>query len=386
METVRILPSPSTVQCAAEAEPVVLELAKQFGLSRNSHLAFEFDDKKVKNSLLVEFELKTQADSGLAFYMARVNHADFATVQVREGMAHLSFDLGSGNTSVSVPRIINDAHWHKIRVWRDKQRSILTVDGRYSKHTVSPKKADILDVVGMLYVGGLPLNYTTKRIGPVVYSIDGCIRNFRMQNRSVDMENPVSSYRVGSCFANPQPGSYFDGTGYAKAVATYRVGNDMSVDLEFRTSSSSGVLLAISSQKMDGVGIELNNGRLLFHADNGVGRVSAAHQPDEEAGLCDGQWHSVTAHKLKHRLELIVDGKKSEAASPDARSASADTNDPVYVGGYPEGLKQFGLTISTSFKGCMRNVKLTKAGKVLEVQLNKALDLKGVQPLTCPTV
>ncbi|XP_035384872.1 laminin subunit alpha-2-like isoform X4 [Electrophorus electricus] len=406
METVRILPSPSTapppaevsplsevpdvnqkaVQCAAEAEPVVLELAKQFGLSRNSHLAFEFDDKKVKNSLLVEFELKTQADSGLVFYMARVNHADFATVQVREGMAHLSFDLGSGNTSVSVPRIINDAHWHKIRVWRDKQQGILTVDSRYSKHTLSPKKADILDVVGMLYVGGLPLNYTTKRIGPVVYSIDGCIRNFWMQNRSVDMENPVSSYRVGSCFANPQPGSYFDGTGYAKAVATYRVGNDMSVDLEFRTSSSSGVLLAISSQKMDGVGIELNNGRLLFHADNGVGRVSAAHQPDEEAGLCDGQWHSVTAHKLKHRLELIVDGKKSEAASPDARSASADTNDPVYVGGYPEGLKQFGLTISTSFKGCMRNVKLTKAGKVLEVQLNKALDLKGVQPLTCPTV
>uniref|UniRef100_A0AAY5EC59 Laminin G domain-containing protein n=1 Tax=Electrophorus electricus TaxID=8005 RepID=A0AAY5EC59_ELEEL len=306
--------------------------------------------------------------------MARVNHADFATVQVREGMAHLSFDLGSGNTSVSVPRIINDAHWHK--------RSILTVDGRYSKHTVSPKKADILDVVGMLYVGGLPLNYTTKRIGPVLNTHT----HGHTHNRSVDMENPVSSYRVGSCFANPQPGSYFDGTGYAKAVATYRVGNDMSVDLEFRTSSSSGVLLAISSQKMDGVGIELNNGRLLFHADNGVGRVSAAHQPDEEAGLCDGQWHSVTAHKLKHRLELIVDGKKSEAASPDARSASADTNDPVYVGGYPEGLKQFGLTISTSFKGCMRNVKLTKAGKVLEVQLNKALDLKGVQPLTCPTV
>jgi len=41
------------------------------------------------------------------------------------------------------------------------------IDGRYSKHTTSPKKADILDVVGMLYVGGLPLGYTTKRIGPV---------------------------------------------------------------------------------------------------------------------------------------------------------------------------------------------------------------------------
>ena len=36
-----------------------------------------------------------------------------------------------------------------------------------SNRTISPKKADILDVVGMLYVGGLPINYTTRRIGPV---------------------------------------------------------------------------------------------------------------------------------------------------------------------------------------------------------------------------
>jgi len=75
--------------------------------------------------------------------------------------------------------------------------------------------------------------------------------------------------------------------------------------------------------------------QLLFHADNGVGRFTAVYEPDPEAGLCDGQWHTVSAHKLKHRLELVVDGKKSEAASPDVRSASADTNDPVYVGGYP---------------------------------------------------
>lgn len=47
-----------------------------------------------------------------------------------------------------------------------KQEGNLIVDG-VSNTTVSPKKADILDVVGMLYVGGLPINYTTRRIGPV---------------------------------------------------------------------------------------------------------------------------------------------------------------------------------------------------------------------------
>ncbi|KAA0709041.1 Laminin subunit alpha-2 [Triplophysa tibetana] len=205
-----------------------------------------------------------------------------------------------------------------------------------------------------------------------------------MLNLPLDMENPSSSYRVGTCFANPQMGTYFDGTGYAKAVAAYRVGNDVSVDLEFRTSQSSGVLLGVSSQNTDGLGIELVSGKLLFHADNGADRFTAVYEPDEGAGLCDGQWHTVSAHKLKHRLELIVDGRKSEAVSLDPRSPSADTNDPVYVGGYPDGLNQFGLTINTSFKGCMRNLKITKAAKTLEVQMNKVLELKGVQPLTCP--
>lgn len=32
---------------------------------------------------------------------------------------------------------------------------------------------------------------------------------------------------------------------------------------------------------------------------------------------------------------MIVDDNKVEAASPNSASTSADTNDPVFVGGYP---------------------------------------------------
>ncbi|NXF09299.1 LAMA2 protein, partial [Smithornis capensis] len=38
-----------TDSCAADTEPSVLEGGKQFGLSRNSHIAVAFDDTKVKN-------------------------------------------------------------------------------------------------------------------------------------------------------------------------------------------------------------------------------------------------------------------------------------------------------------------------------------------------
>ncbi|KAM4693155.1 laminin subunit alpha-2 isoform 1-T1 [Discoglossus pictus] len=374
----------STGSCAADAEPITLKGGKQFGLSRNSHVAFAFDDTKVKNTLSIEFEVRTEAESGLLFYMARINHADFATVQIKEGMAHFRYDLGNGDTSTMIPLKINDGQWHKINVFRTKQKGFLFVDS-ISNSTVSPKKADILDVVGMLYVGGLPINYTTKRIGPVLHSINGCIRNFRMVEGNADLENPTSSYNVGSCFANPQQGTYFQGTGFANTVPAFKVGMVLLIELEFRTTRTSGVLLGVSSQKMDGLGIELVDGKLLFHADNGAGRFTAVYEPELPGSLCDGQWHKVVANKIRHRLELVVDGSKVEAASSNAASTSAETNDPVFVGGYPDGLKQFGLTTNVSFKGCIKDLRLTKGtGKPQEINFSKALEIRGVQPLTCP--
>lgn len=74
--------------------------------------------------------------------------------------------------------------------------------------------------------------------------------------------------------------------------------------------------------------------QLLFHVDNGAGRITAEHTPDGE-GFCDGRWHTVVARKLRHRVELVVDGEESQAESPNARSNTCDTNDPIYVGGYP---------------------------------------------------
>nr|XP_055247607.1 laminin subunit alpha-2 isoform X7 [Gorilla gorilla gorilla] len=381
-------PTPTPVlthgPCAAESEPALLIGSKQFGLSRNSHIAIAFDDTKVKNRLTIELEVRTEAESGLLFYMARINHADFATVQLRNGLPYFSYDLGSGDTHTMIPTKINDGQWHKIKIMRSKQEGILYVDGA-SNRTISPKKADILDVVGMLYVGGLPINYTTRRIGPVTYSIDGCVRNLHMAEAPADLEQPTSSFHVGTCFANAQRGTYFDGTGFAKAVGGFKVGLDLLVEFEFRTTRTTGVLLGISSQKMDGMGIEMIDEKLMFHVDNGAGRFTAVYDAGVPGHLCDGQWHKVTANKIKHHIELTVDGNQVEAQSPNPASTSADTNDPVFVGGFPDDLKQFGLTTSIPFRGCIRSLKLTKGtGKPLEVNFAKALELRGVQPVSCP--
>ncbi|XP_057678966.1 laminin subunit alpha-2 isoform X4 [Corythoichthys intestinalis] len=397
-------PTADTDMCPSAVAPVALEQAYQFGLSRNSHMSFAFDDAKVRERLILEFEVRTQEESGLVLYMARINHADFVSIQIKDGQVCLGYDLGHGNTSGCVPFSINDGNWHKIRVARNKQRALLVVDGRYSKQMISPKKADLLDVVGMLYVGGLPKNYTTKRIGPILQSINGCIRRLKMvggpvstkvtapgrtealtEDFKLDMETPTSSLMVGRCFAATEAGTYFDGTGFLKAVSNYRVGLDVSIAFEFRTSRLNGVLLAVSNQGNDGLGLEIVQGQLLFHVDNGAGRITAMHVPDGD-GFCDGRWHAVVANKARHKVELLVDGKQSNAQSPNARSNTCDTNDPIYVGGYPDGVRQAALSSRTSFRGCMRNLKITKSSKTMEVHFNKALEVKGVQPLSCPAI
>ena len=73
----------------------------------------------------------------------------------------------------------------------------------------------------------------------------------------------------------------------------------------------------------------------MLHVDNGAGRFTAIYDAGVPGHLCDGQWHKVTAKMIKHRIELTVDGNQVEAQSPNQASTSADTNDPVFVGGFP---------------------------------------------------
>lgn len=64
--------------------------------------------------LTIELEIRTKAENGLLFYMARINHADFATIQIKNGFPYFSYDLGHGNTSTMIPNKINDGQWHKV--------------------------------------------------------------------------------------------------------------------------------------------------------------------------------------------------------------------------------------------------------------------------------
>lgn len=75
--------------------------------------------------------------------------------------------------------------------------------------------------------------------------------------------------------------------------------------------------------------------QVLFHVNNGAGRITASYEPRGTNSLCDGKWHKLQANKSKHHISLIIDGNLVHTDNPYVQSTSADTNNPIYVGGYP---------------------------------------------------
>ncbi|NWR59990.1 LAMA1 protein, partial [Bucorvus abyssinicus] len=219
----------------------------------------------------------------------------------------------------------------------------------------------------------------------VTHSIPACIGSMTMNGKQLDHESPVSIFAVNKCYVTVQEGTFFDGSGFAALVREgYKVRSDVNITLEFRTTAAHGVLLGVSSAKVDAIGLEVVNGKVLFHVNNGAGRITAAYEPRGTSSLCDGRWHKLQANKSKHRISLAIDGNSVHVDNPYIQSTSADTNDPLYVGGYPADVKQNCLTSKTSFRGCLRNLVLTKGQQTELFDFSRAFDLRGVFPHSCP--
>uniref|UniRef100_A0A8C7G258 Laminin, alpha 1 n=1 Tax=Oncorhynchus kisutch TaxID=8019 RepID=A0A8C7G258_ONCKI len=324
------------------------------------------------DSFSLELSVRTFAQSGLIYYMAHANQMDYATLQLLGGRLFFTCDKGSGPATASFPVPVNDGQWHTKSV-------VISVDSQASAPVLA--KGNTLDVENKLYLGGLPHTYTAKKIGNVTHSLAGCIQKVILNSVELDTQSPVSEHSTAHCFTAAQDGTFFNGRGYA-ALKGYKVGSDVTVALEFRSTAPDGVLLGVSSAKVDAIGLELASGQAVFHVNNGAGRVSATSRLGR--WLCDGRWHTLLAKKTKNALSLSVDGFTVLTDNPHPQSTSAETKDPIYVGGFPVGVKQNCLTSRSSFRGCMRNIRLIKGHVIDILDFSTAFTLQGVSPHSCP--
>ncbi|XP_033914651.3 laminin subunit alpha-1-like [Acipenser ruthenus] len=371
-------------KCVEEEIPAIVPNAHQFGLTKTSHMVLSFDESTVRKKFSIQLTFRTFASDGLVYFMAHQNQVDYAALQLMEGHLYFIYDLGKGSARVTLPHVVNDGQWHTVKTDFAKKKATITVDGKESSPVEAVGEGNTLDVEGKLYLGGLPLDFTAKNIGNVTHSVPACINNVMLNNKPLDRDNPISVYAVNRCYETAQKGTHFDGTGFAALAKGYKVRSDLIISFEFRTPLQNGVLLGISSAKVDAVGLELVSGKILFHVNNGAGRITTTYSPSDSSSLCDGKWHKLQANKSKHWFSLTIDGQTVRANNPYPQSTSAETNNPIYVGGFPANVKQNCLTIKTPFQGCMRSLRLVKGQHSEAYDFSGAFELRGVFPNSCP--
>uniref|UniRef100_A0A672MAS2 Laminin G domain-containing protein n=1 Tax=Sinocyclocheilus grahami TaxID=75366 RepID=A0A672MAS2_SINGR len=293
--------------------------------------------------------------------MANANQQDYAVLQVLGGRVLLSCDLGRGPAHASLATPINDGLWHTVKAEFSKKTVMVSVDGTDSDRTHT--KGHTLDVEGKLYLGGLPATYTARRIGNVTHSLAACLRDVMFSGVQMKLSAALSSHAAGSCFRRAQSGSFFSGSGYAAFMKEgYNVGSDVSVSLDFRSTAPDGVLLGISSTKVDAIGLELVNGQVVFNVNNGAGRITARSR--SAVSMCDGRWRTLMAKKQKHRHGVMVDSCFCVSLAADVKQNCLSSREP--------------------FRGCMRNLRVFKGHVTDELDFSAAFAHPHVFPHSCP--
>ena len=84
--------------------------------------------------------------------------------------------------------------------------------------------------------------------------------------------------------------------------------------------------------------------QIYIRADNGGGPyeakftfplASGSNRKRTRYPLCDGRWHQLRAEKQEVTLHISVDNMTATVVTSTSSRDSADTNDPLYIGGIP---------------------------------------------------
>lgn len=133
------------------------------------------------------------------------------------------------------------------------------------------------------------------------------------------------------------------------------------VEVEFRTSELTGVLLSISEQKgYPAMSLELNNGQVVMAGDIGDRRgFEVTLALPFQWTLCDNRWHRIRTSYKHGEIELQVDDlKQVHQLADDGHYVETRTNSPMFIGGLPEGIVRENLGVKENFKGCIRKVMI----------------------------
>uniref|UniRef100_A0A8C1W5W6 Contactin associated protein like 3 n=1 Tax=Cyprinus carpio TaxID=7962 RepID=A0A8C1W5W6_CYPCA len=332
------------------------------GFDGSAHLLFRPDPSVTPaNRDVLSMNFKTLLNSGTLVHMEeRSGHT--LTLELFRGKLLLQLRKGRGSSAdfhplVSLGSLLDDQHWHHVRVERVRGLVNFTVDKNTQQFQLpeSWSHSEINEIsFGGTSAAGLQKSHSRR-------NFHGCLENVlyndisvieRAEEKQVSITGNVSftcteSIDVPVTFASP--GSFL-------ALPWVSGGESASVSLQFRTWNRAGLLMTFDLQHNAGtlwLYLSEARARLQIHK---TGRIMT----DITAGasLNDGQWHSLELAVRRGRLTVTLDRTDSSTAST---SFPVAPDSQLFLGGCPETEHSSCRNPFSVFQGCMRLIRTDAA-------------------------
>ncbi|XP_070817481.1 contactin-associated protein-like 4 [Chaetodon trifascialis] len=311
---------------------------------------------------VISLKFKTLKNSGTLLH-AEGQRDHSLTLVLEKGRLLLYHQQGvsspsGGQRLVSLGSLLDDQHWHHVKLERLSTHLNLTVDKNTHQVHIPPELShwDIHQLsLGAVQSHGLQKPILSNR------NFHGCLENllyndvnlidlakknnhqvFVMGNVTFSCSEPLS---VSVTFTDSQSFLQLPGlTAWSSQL--------VSVALQFRTWNKAGLLLTFDLLQQEGtVSLYLSEARLRLQISKG-GRASL--ELSAGSGLNDGQWHSVQLNARQDHLSITVD--KDEGATAHTSIPLLLTADSqLFFGGCPvqDSNPQCRNPFEV-FQGCMR--------------------------------
>ncbi|XP_036971862.1 contactin-associated protein-like 4 [Acanthopagrus latus] len=315
---------------------------------------------------VISLKFKTLRNSGTLLH-AEGQRDHSLTLVLEKGKLLLYHQQGVSSSSggqllVSLGSLLDDQHWHHVKLERLSTHLNLTVD-KNTQQVHVPAELSHWDIhqlsLGAVQSHGLQKPILSNR------NFHGCLENLLYNDLNLLYLAKRNNHQVSAVgnvtFSCAEPVSVSATFTAAHSflqlpgLTTWSSGV-ISVALQFRTWNKAGLLLTFDLPQQEGmVWLYLSEARLRLQISGG-GRA----QLDLSAGsaLNDGQWHSVELNSREDHLSITVD--KDEGATAHVSIPLPLTADSqLYFGGCPvqEGSQECRNPFRV-FQGCMRLLTL----------------------------
>ncbi|XP_039277486.1 pikachurin-like [Nilaparvata lugens] len=338
--------------------------------------------------------LKPTSQDGVILYNGHRTDGvgDFIAVYMSEGHLEFTFDLGTGAATIRSSEPVELGEWHELRLSRTGRLAVLQVDRHPPNQMVAPGAFAQLSLPLNLYIGGVPNFDMVSPKVRVRTSFVGCIQKVVINNQPLkivaealagaNVDNCAHPCVVRPCGEHAQCVAHYDGykclcqhkcsasASSSQAHATlppatfsgstflhytdpdilHRItSNRVSINMRFRTNSSSGLLLW-SGGRLGGGGAGVAADFLALGIRDGLLHLRFNLGSGEAVVVCnstrvsDGHWHRLKAVRNGQEGSLTVDNGKTFLNRSPGKLKQLNTNTGLYIGGMED------LEVATNHK------------------------------------